>query len=125
MSTSEVSETVINLIDNGRINWPRSISERNKFITENFGKVWAALFDINIDANVEVFSHLDDELVGTSPYGACERASGIAWDALGEILMLVLVLEDALGIDITPSSKYDDKNHFSVEKAKIRQRLRP
>ena len=125
MSTNEVSETVINLIDNGRVNWPRSISERNKFITENFSKVWDALLDINIDANAEVFSHADDELYGTSPYGACEKASGRAWDALSEILMLIIVLEDALGIDITPISKYDDKNHFAVEKAKVRQRLRP
>ena len=124
MSTDDVSETVLRLFDSGRIRWPRSVSDRNKFIAENFGKVWDALLDINIHANLEVFSHLDDELVDTSLYGACERASGIAWDALGEILMLVLVLEDALGIDITPSSKYDEPNDFSVKKAKIRSRVR-
>ena len=94
MSTSDVSETVLGLLDSGRISWPRSVSDRNKFIAENFGKVWDALLDVNIHANIEVFSHLDDKLVDTSLYGACERASGIAWDALGEVLMLVLVLED-------------------------------
>lgn len=124
MSTDDVSETVLRLFDSGRIRWPRSVSDRNKFIAGNFGKVWDALLDINIQANLEVFSHLDDELADTSPYGACESASGIAWDALGEILMLVLVLEDALGIDIIPSSKYDEPNDFSVKKAKIRSRIR-
>jgi len=124
MSTSDVSETVLGLLDSGRISWPRSVSDRNKFIAQNFGKVWDALLDINIHANIEVFSHLDDKLVDTSLYGACERASGIAWDALGEVLMLVLVLEDALGIDISPSSKYDKPNDFSVKKARIRSRVR-
>ena len=123
MSTNDVSETVLRLFDSGSIRWPRSVSDRNKFIAENFGKVWDALIDINIHANLEVFSHLDDELADTSPYGACESASEIAWDALGEILMLVLVLEDTLGIDITPSSKYDEPNDFSVKKAKIRSRI--
>ena len=123
MSTSDVSETVLGLLDNGRISWPRSVSDRNKFIAENFGKVWDALLDINIHANIEVFSHLDDKLVDTSLYGACERASGIAWDALGEVLMLVLVLEDALGMDITFSPKYGEPNDFSIEKAKIRSRV--
>jgi hypothetical protein len=124
MSTDDVSETVLRLFDSGRIRWPRSVSDRNKFIAENFGKVWDALLDINIHANLEVFSHLDDELAGTSLYGTCESASGTAWDALGEVLMLVVVLEDALGIDITPSSKYDKPNDFSVRKAKIRSRVR-
>jgi len=123
MSTSDVSETVLGLLDSGRISWPRSVSDRNKFIAENFGKVWDALLDINIHANIEVFSHLDDKLVDTSLYGACERASGIAWDALGEVLMLVLVLEDALGMDITFSPKYGEPNDFSIEKAKIRSRV--
>jgi hypothetical protein len=125
MSTSDVSETVLGLLDSGRISWPRSVSDRNKFIAENFGKVWDALLDINIHANIEVFSHLDDKLVDTSLYGACERASGIAWDALGQVLMLVLVLEDALGMDITFSPKYGEPNDFSIEKAKIRSRVRP
>jgi len=123
MSTSDVSETVLGLLDSGRISWPRSVSDRNKFIAQNFGKVWDALLDINIHANIEVFSHLDDKLVDTSLYGACERASGIAWDALGEVLMLVLVLEDALGMDITFSPKYGEPNDFSIEKAKIRSRV--
>lgn len=122
MSTSDVSETVLRLIDCGRISWPKSVSDRNKFIVENFGKVWDALLQINIDANVEVFSHVDrNESYDTS---TSERASGIAWDALGEVLMLVLILEDALNIDITPSSKYDKPNDFSVKKAKIRSRIR-
>jgi hypothetical protein len=124
MSTSDVSETVLSLLDNSRISWPSSRSDRNKFIAESFGKVWDALIDINAHANLEVFQHLDDELANTSLYGMCESASGIAWEALGEVLMLILVLEDALGIDITPSSNYDKPNDFSVKKAKIRSRVR-
>jgi hypothetical protein len=124
MSTSDVSETVLQLLDSGRISWPRSVSDRNKFIAENFGKVWDALLDINIHANLEVFSHLDDELASTSLYGTCESASGTAWGALGQVLMLVLVLEDALGIDITFSPTYGAPNDFSIEKAKIRLRVR-
>jgi hypothetical protein len=121
MSTSDVSETVLRLLDSGRISWPRSASDRNKFIVENLGKVWDALSLINIDANIEVFLHIDENEYDTS---TSDRASGIAWEALGEVLMLVLILEDALGIDITPSLKYDKPNGFSVEKAKIRSRVR-
>ncbi len=106
------------------MSWPRDTSDRNKFIEENFGKVWDALLDINIHANVEVFSHLDDELAGTSLYGTCETASGTAWNALGGVLILILMLEDAFGIDITPLSKYDKPNDFSTMKAKIRSGVR-
>jgi len=130
MSTSDVSDTVLELLDSGKISWPRSVSDRNKFIVGNLGKLWDALLNINIDANIEIFSHVDDELVETSPYGACEKVSGIAWDTLGEILMLVLVLEDALGIDITPLSeadkislKYGEPTEISTYKAKIRSRV--
>ena len=122
MSTSDVSETVLRLLDSGVISWPRNASDRNKFIVENFGKVWDALLQVNIDANIEVLSQVDgNESYDTS---TSERASGIAWEALGEVLLLVLILEDALGIDITPSSKYDKPNDFSVKKAKIRSRVR-
>jgi len=123
MSTNDVAETVLKLFDSGNITWPRSVSDRNKFITEHVGKVWNALLDINIHANLEVFSHLEDELAETSPYGACEKVSGVAWDALGEILMLIILLEDALGIDITFSLEYGEPNDFSVEKVKIRARV--
>lgn len=125
MSEDEVSETVLSLLDSGKISWPKTVSERNKFIIDNFGKVWDALLNINMQANAEVYSHLDDKLADTSLYGACENASGTAWDALAQVLMLVLVLEDALDIDINISSKYGDPNELSVEKAKIRSRVRP
>ena len=74
------------------------------------------MFDINIHANIQIF---------TSPCEACEDNLGTAWDALSNILMLVLVLEDALGIDITFSSKYGKSDEISVEKAKIRTRVGP
>ena len=124
MSTDDVAETVLSRIESGSIKWPKSVSGRNKFITENFGKVWDALLDINIHANLQVLSHFDDELVGTSLCGTCERASGIAWNTLSEILMMVLVLEDALGIDIKFSSKYDEPDDLSTKKAKIRSRVK-
>ncbi len=123
MSENEVSETVLGLLNSGRISWPRTVSERNRFIIDNFGKIWDALLDINVHANIEVFSHLDDKLAGTSLYGACENASGTAWNALSNVLTLILVLEDALAIDISFSSKYSDSKKISVEKAKIRSRV--
>jgi hypothetical protein len=121
MAENEVSETILGLLDSGRISWPKSVIERNEFITENFGKVWDALLDINIHANLEIFSHIDDD---TSICGASENASGTAWHALSNILLLILILEDALGIDITFSSKYGKPDEISVEKARVRSRIR-
>jgi hypothetical protein len=120
MAENEVSETILGLLDSGRISWPKSVIERNEFITENFGKVWDALLDINIHANLEIFSHMDDD---TSICGASENASGTAWDALSRVLLLILIFEDALGIDITFPSKYGQPNNFSAEKAKVRSRI--
>lgn len=117
----DVSETVLTLLDSGRISWPRSVSDRNKFITENFGKVWDALLDINIHSNLAVFSNIENDETDYVSYD--EHNSSIAWDALGEVLMLILILEDALGTDITFSSKYGEPNEFSTYKAKIRSRV--
>ena len=126
--SGDVSETVLRLIDTGKISWPKSVSDRNKLITESFGKVWDALLNININANVGVFSNLDniDKLTKIGYVSYDEDNSTIAWDAMGEVLVLILVLEDALSIDITPSSKYDVPNEptdISNYKAKIRSRL--
>ena len=121
MAENEVAEMILKLLDNGRINWPKSVIERNEFITDNFSKVWDALLDINIGANIEIFSQIDDN---TSICGASENASGTAWHALSNVLLLILILEDALGIDITFSSKYSEPNDISVEKAKVRSRIR-
>ena len=57
MEESDVSDTVLRLIDYGRISWPRGASDRKKFIAKSFGKVWDALLDINIDANIKAFSN--------------------------------------------------------------------
>ena len=118
---NDVSESVLKLLDSGRISWPRSASDRNKFITDNLGKVWDGLLNININANAGVFSNLDNIDNGYVSYD--DHNSAIAWDILGKVLLLVLSLEDALGIDITPSLEYDKPMDFSVMKAKIRSRI--
>jgi len=121
MASNEVSDTISGLLDGGKIIWPKSPTERSKFISDNFGMVWNALLSINIHANLEVFSHVDDD---SSFCGTCENASGTAWDALCRVLFLVLVLEDALGTDITFSSEYGKPDELSGEKAKVRSLLR-
>ena len=120
MSASEVYETVLKLIDEGKIIWPRNTQEHNQFITDNFGKVWDALLVINSDANIDIFSNLEKE-VGISH---AESTSDRAWEALANVLMLVILLEDSLGIDITPPLKYDEPDGFIAQKAKIRSRLK-
>lgn len=126
MSTNDESEYVLKLLDSGEISWPKSVSDRNKFITEHFGKVWDALLDINIHANIAVLSNVDkiDKLTKIDYVSYDEDNSAQAWAALGEVLMLVVILEDALGIDITFSPKYGEPNDFSTYKAKIRSRIR-
>jgi len=126
MSRSDVSDTVLSLLDSGKISWPRSVSERNKFITENLGKVWDALSNINVNANIGLALQDQGEHVSYD-----EDNSRIAWETLGKVLMLVLVLEDALGIDITALSeadkislKYGQPTEISAYKAKIRSRVR-
>ena len=121
MSINDVSDTVITLLDNGRIKWPKVISDRNQFIIENLGKVWDALLDINVYANMDIFSNLETEASFSSH---AEEISSKAWESLSSVLMLVLTLEDSLGIQINPSLKYDSPSDFSNQKARIRDRLR-
>ena len=121
MSTNDVSDTVITLLDNGRIKWPKGISDRNQFIIENLGKVWNALEDINIYANTDIFSNLETK---NSCVSHAEEISSRAWASLSSILMLVLTLEDSLGIEISPSVKYGSPGDFSNQKARIRERLK-
>lgn len=127
MSTSNESDAVLNLLDSGKIIWPESVSDRNKFIIERFCKVWDALLGININANIAVFSNLDkiDKLTKIDYVSYDEDNSTQAWAALCEVLMLIVILEDALGIDITFQPKYGEQNDFAIEKAKIRSRISP
>ncbi len=124
MSDTEVSETVIRLLNRSMVTWPNAENDRVKFIEENISQTWDALVGINANANLEVFSHIDDKkLSRTSLFSTCETASGTAWKALANLLMLVLVLEEVLGTTINISSRFSDANEISQEKNKIRARI--
>ena len=121
VSEGDVSDTVLALLDSGKINWPMSVSDRHKFIEATIGKLWDALIDINVDANMEIGSRIEN---GTyDELQSADTASQIAWATLGELLVLVLVLEETLGTDVTPLLKYDKPTEISSYKAKIRSKL--
>ena len=113
MSTNDISDDVLKLLDSGRISWPSTLNDRNKFLIEHFSNVWDALLEININANIKYLSEQSDDL----------SASDRAWHALGDVLMLVILLEDALSIDISCLSKFDKPTDFSTYEAKIRSRI--
>lgn len=118
---SEVHETVLELLNEGKISWPKNNKERNKFIIANFGDVWDALLNINIHANIEWLS--DD--ANEDSVASAANTGNRAWHALASALMLVLVLEDSLGINITPSWKYDfQQEDFIYQKNKVRSRIK-
>jgi hypothetical protein len=114
MSTNDISDDVLKLLDSGRISWPSNLNDRNKFLIEHFSNIWDALLEINIDANIKLLNEQSDDV----------STSNRAWHALGDVLMLVILLEDALSIDITCLSKFDKPTDFSTYKAKIRSRVR-
>jgi hypothetical protein len=113
MSSNDISDDVLKLLDSGRISWPNSLNDRNKFLIEHFSNVWDALLEINIDANIKLLNEQSDDI----------STSNRAWYALGDVLMLVILLEDALSIDITCLSKFDKPTDFANYKAKIRSRV--
>ena len=114
MFTDDVSQTVLELLDKKKVSWPKNSSERYEFLKKHIGKVWNCLLKINIDNNVKVFSgETEDVSIGNN-----------AWDALGDVLMLIIVLEDVLKIDITPLSDFTKPKEFSTYKKRVRSKVR-
>jgi hypothetical protein len=117
MSTNDLPVSVLQRFDSGEIKWPKSIGDRGQFITERLSKIWNALLEINISANVHFLSsNLEDD------YGLVEDANW-AWGALGDAIVLIVMLEDVLGIDINLSTKSSKREELSVYKDKIRARI--
>lgn len=121
MSTNEVNEDVLKLIDTGKIVWPSSETAYYQFIADNIGMIWVNLLDINIEANVNVLSNCEED-IDTS---TSEHASSQAWNALAFLLMLTVALENSLNINIIPCFKYDfHREDFIKQKAKVRLGLK-
>ena len=118
MATNDISDYVFRLLDNEKFVLPKNINERIIFITERLSKIWDALLDINIFSNIGISTENDKQYV--TYY---DRNSQSAWSALGETLILAIVLEDMLNVDIKFAPKYGGPNEFNIEKAKIRSKI--
>jgi hypothetical protein len=121
----DVSQSVLKLLEQKELTYPTTPAELNEFIANNLGKIWDAFLSININSNLGVYSNLDKAekfaKVGFVSYD--EDNSFTAWAGLERLLLLIISLEDFLGIEITPFSNYEKANDFSIMKFRIRNFL--
>ena len=111
--TSDIGITVYRRFLRDEIEWPTNSKQRIQFLEEYIGKVWDALLYTNIDAAAEwVFEKTDDTTMANR-----------AWEGLGDLLTLVLALEDELDTTITPKSRIDTPEEIASYKSRVRDTI--
>ena len=111
--------------------YPKNANERSAFLTVFLGFMLDSLMKIYVDSTVEVLRYEDkSQKKSLSPsemlrksQEALNDSSQKSFNVLGILLILILVLEDSIGTNITPNVEYVEKKEIKAYKAKIRSKL--
>jgi hypothetical protein len=123
--TDGIYKKALEIAVEDKMKWPTSFQERNVFITENLGKLWDLITEANVQANMDIINN--EYLNGSNfedSFSCANTVSHVAWNACARLLLIIILLEDSLGVEINPNLKYEELKDFITQKSLIRSKLK-